>query len=648
MSRLSWRDTASPNFGNGVSDVIRANQLLQDSIGGVSSSLGAFATNKKTLEAEALAKQQEAAQGQLLAGVLQQAGEGRGTQELLKNAGAQFAANPAMYNAKNLESVLKHLGTAAQDDTTLTNLDQTNYTNDRSRGFDSAEDAYAPVESRVLALRQAGRNEEAEQLQAENIDLVSALKGDRRIGTVAAGSAERNSQQSNVNAINSNRIASEGNTRSWISSREATQGFKDGQTDRSEGRFADEILARVTQDFSDPADQVAALVSLRESGDVPAALIQKSINKISGTSQLTDGFAPAGGQGVAGQRGQTGVGGQGSATNLNDDGDNLSEEILQGMGVQADQRNALLNTQRYEAAGKSQELDIDVINRMRGEGGVMEGRSAGEVRSFIKKVREQAGGAMTAAQAEIIAGENTEEYSGWERLWQHTPMGTLSNALFSDNIAVGERGLLGYTPSKSYVNAENMQQSIDRYLGTESKDTKRTQATIKNQQAEIQEAQKKKDEAFQKLEKQKEFSKIRGSDVPEKYIESFEEASKNLIDITKGIATTNTGDVLAKKPKVDGNLKTPYALWQDGEKEIAAKEAADTERRDKAIREAWDAENKQKSELARLKKLLKTTNPKDGAKRSSIMRSIERVEEVLLPEATQERMLLDPYDNPRV
>ena len=390
------------------------------------------------------------------------------------------------------------------------------------------------------------------------------------------------------------------------------------------------------------------MVSLRESGDVPAALIQKSINKISGTSQLTDGFAPAGGQGVAGQRGQTGVGGQGSATNLNDDGDNLSEEILQGMGVQADQRNALLNTQRYEAAGKSQELDIDVINRMRGEGGVMEGRSAGEVRSFIKKVREQAGGAMTAAQAEIIAGENTEEYSGWERLWQHTPMGTLSNALFSDNIAVGERGLLGYTPSKSYLNAENMQQSIDRYLGTESKDTKRIQTTIKNQQAVIQEAQKKKDEAFQKLEKQKEFSKIRGSDVPEKYIESFEEASKNLIDITKGIATTNTGDVLAKKPKVDGNLKTPYALWQDGEKEIAAKEAADTERRDKAIREAWDAENKQKSELARLKKLLKNTNPKDGAKRSSIMRSIERVEEVLLPRATQERMLLDPYDNPRV
>lgn len=649
MSRLSWRDTASPNFGNGVSDVIRANQLLQDSIGGISSGLGAFAANNKTLEAEALAKQQEAAQGQLIAGVLQNAGKGRGTQDLLQNAGAQFAANPGMYNAKNLESVLKHLGTAATDDTTLTNLDQTNYKNDRGKGFDAADDAYAPVEARVLALRQAGKNAEAEQLQAENIDLVAALKADRRTGTISAGSAERNSEQSNVNAINSNRIASEGNTRSWISSNQNTQTFKDGQTDRNEGRYADEILGQVTQSFADPADQVAALVSLRESGDVPAALIQKAINKISGTSQLTDGFAPAGGQAGARGVGKQGAGsGETSVDSLNDDGDNLSEEVLRDTGVGADQRTAILNTQRFEQAGKSQELEIDVINRMRGEGGVMEGSTAGEVRQYIQEMRKKAGGAITPAQAEIIASENTKEYTGWDRFWQHTPVGTLSNALFSDNIGVGERGLFGYTPAKTYLDADGMEQGLDKYLGTEGKDTKRTQATIKNQQAEIKAAQKQKDEALQKLEKQKAFAAISGFDVPEKYTQSFEEASENLINVTKGIVTTNTGDSLAKKPGVDGNLKTPYALWQEGEKEIQAKEVADKDRSNKEINRAWTEEKKQKSELTRLKKLLKSTNPKDGAKRSSIMRSIERVEEVLLPEAIQKRMLLDPYDNERV
>ena len=55
-NRLTWQNVSAPDYGSAIRGAEAANKMFQDALGGLSTSLGDFATNRKNAQDEALLK----------------------------------------------------------------------------------------------------------------------------------------------------------------------------------------------------------------------------------------------------------------------------------------------------------------------------------------------------------------------------------------------------------------------------------------------------------------------------------------------------------------------------------------------------------------------------------------------------------------
>lgn len=619
MSRLSWRDTASPNFGSSVSDVVRANKLLQDSIGGISTGLGNFSAANKASQAEALTKQQEAAQGQLLAGVLQRAGEGRSTQDWIQQAGSEYAANPSMYNPADIEGILKHLNTAATDNTNLVNLAETERKNAQNAGWDDAAKQYQGIQAEALLRQQAGDVAGAEQLQRDSYSLLADLKlGDQR-DVIGGSDTTRGNREGYDTNLNSRRIANEGNTRGWISTNEASQRHSNDQTDRNEKRLAEELAARAIHGGFNQDSQTGLLFGTARDNDVTSRITQKAL-EIAAASTQPMGWQAGGGNAQAGGQGGATGGINPSTGQAYTSGEEIyGQTTSDDVGVRQWQNELQAKQANWDALGKDDKPIAEVVKEMTGPDGALNKMEAGKLIQLYHHYKEQNGGVLSTGQFKDAMYRSVDAEPKF-----------LKREMFNPYHIDAEGGM-GWFPDSTRVDGKKVNQILadttgDSAMGAREQNVKLESYVkdIKTAKSKYETAQKNKADA----ERQRD---VMGVPVPE-YVENAFIAATEEYGLVSQRARELGGSL--QKDALDGSapLTTASANKKKVEERKASNQKAAIERRKTMLDNAETKIQKIRHDLSSAKKRLADTPRGKFSLRSAIRQDIRRMEREL-PEA---------------
>lgn len=493
MSRLSWRDTASPNFGSSVSDVVRANKLLQDSIGGISTGLGNFSAANKAAQVDAAARAKAEASGLIAAEYLRSAGDADGTQQITQGLADHFAANPSQFGMSDAKAFIDQYGTSIDQNTSRVGLDKNIYDNNRSQGFDRANDAYVNNAAEILRRQQVGDVAGANRLQQESMDLVGNLNLKDLPAIFAAGSAERNS-------FSTNQSTRDSNARGWNEDGRSAKRFDNEQTvfgqsqaKYIEGENARTLASEAARRFSDPLD---ASRFIYENASTPAErqtalqLLGSQVTAVDVEQMFRGNNGPAakaGGQGVGG----TGAaGGEGSDVNFSNY--NLQQPtVAETAGNNAatalkratDQAQGADSVDQFISLGSSKKSREDVIAEI----AERTGGSTSDIGRAFQIINEETGGTLKPEQVRMIYEDSIVDLSGGQQLYN-----VLNRVVpfTPDVIDIGSSNLFGAIPSDRVTTKKSLQDSISKFNGPRVAESTEKSQRQADEQAKLSAAQK--------------------------------------------------------------------------------------------------------------------------------------------------------------
>lgn len=299
-NRLTWRDVTSPNYSGVSQGFYQANKMFQDALGGLSTSLGDFATQRQAQQDKELLDRQLAAEAAFNRQLAAVSGDTEATQALLRTLGS----NPNVRGDFIEKQIGTNRNTWLTGDTTAENLAQTALENQRTNRDNLFADQFRPTSGRLTAHVSGGGGDPFSQMTQEERALFYSLPASEQTRLMDAWSGERTS---NLDRRGKQQDISQKGTRfSW------------DQQDRRDAQLANAAIAYAVGVSDDPIEQRAAAVEfVSRNGANPDVLIRAAANldQVSGNILGTGGGI--GGRGAGGS--QSGSSGGSTTTTGNAD-----------------------------------------------------------------------------------------------------------------------------------------------------------------------------------------------------------------------------------------------------------------------------------------------------------------------------------------
>ena len=288
-NRLTWRDVTAPNYSGVNQGFYQANRMLQDALGGLSTSLGDFNTQRQAQQEQDLLNRQLAAEAGVMRQLAAASGDTEATQALLRSLGSNQDVRT--------DFIEKQIGTNRNTwltgDTTAENLAQTKLQNDRTNRDNTYADMFRPTSGRLTAHVSGGGGDPFSQMTQEERALFYSLPADEQTRLMNAWSGERTSD---LNRRNTRQGMEQSATR-----------FGWDQQDRRDSQLANAAIAYAVGASDDPVEQRAAAVEyVSRNGGNPDVLLRAAANldqasgNILGTNRGGVGAAGSGNSGTAG------------------------------------------------------------------------------------------------------------------------------------------------------------------------------------------------------------------------------------------------------------------------------------------------------------------------------------------------------------
>lgn len=299
-NRLTWRDVSAPNMGGALAGMDHANRMFQSALGGLSNSLGNFATQQNAAREKAVLDNQIAAEAAFARQLAATLGNTEQQTELMRTLGS----NPNVRTEFILEQIGKDRNSRLVGDTSYENLSQSKFDNNVTQQEQLAREQAQPLLARGLQLRAQGRDADFNALLAQNEGLLAGMSQKDQVDFMTGAGGQATTYQDIQTSQQGRR-----NTGQIMAERQQGMDQNDWRFNNereeynSKALVADRVAqARSTTPFVD--EQQAMGARLLRSGELTPTEYAAFVEGIQGgntpTSRTNAGPNNAGGQGQVG------------------------------------------------------------------------------------------------------------------------------------------------------------------------------------------------------------------------------------------------------------------------------------------------------------------------------------------------------------